>query len=177
MNVRNRSARRGISLIEVMVVISVLAALLGLCAVTIQLVMRVGSDAQARRSAAAALGRLAEQFREDVHACDDVQLRTSAGLRLRLNPRVMIDYELHAGRIARVESTDGQASRQESYVLGRNDTAVFDRRDDGPRRFLALVVNHKERPGQAEPIHPMEILALVGKDRPGASRSEGGQSR
>jgi prepilin-type N-terminal cleavage/methylation domain-containing protein len=174
---RNRVARRGVSLIELMVVISVLAVLLGLCAVTIQLLLRIGSDAQARRSASAALGRLAERFREDVHACDDVQLRTSAGLRLRLNPSVMIDYEVHAGRIARVESTDGQASRRESYVLGRNDTAVIDRRDDGPRRFLALVVNHKERPGRAEPNHPMEILALVGRDRPGASRSEGGQSR
>ena len=90
---------------------------------------------------------------------------------------MVIDYEVHAGRVARVESTDGQASRHESFVLGRNDTAGFDRRDDGPRRFLALVVGHKERPGQIDPSHPMEILALVGKDRPAASRSEGGQPR
>jgi prepilin-type N-terminal cleavage/methylation domain-containing protein len=177
MIVRNRANRRGTNLIELMVVISVLAVLLGLCAVTIQAVMRVGSDAQARRSAAAALGRLAEQFREDVHACDDVQLRPSAGLRLRPDPLMVIDYEVHAGRVARVESTGGQVSRHESYVLGRHDTAVFERRDDGPRRFLALVVNHKERRGQDEPTHPMEILALIGKDRPGPSRSEGGQPR
>ena len=81
---RPRRPAAAFTLIEMMVVMTGLAVLLGLCAVTIQLLLRVGSDAQARRSAAAALGRLAEQFREDVHACDDVQLRPSAGLRLRL---------------------------------------------------------------------------------------------
>ena len=48
-------ARRGVTLIEMMVVIGAVAMLLGLCAVTIQLLLRVSSDAQARRGAAMAL--------------------------------------------------------------------------------------------------------------------------
>jgi prepilin-type N-terminal cleavage/methylation domain-containing protein len=177
MIVRDRDARRGVSLIELLVVITVLAVLLGLCAITIQLLLRVGSDAQARRSAAASLGRLAEQFRADVHACDDVEVRPSAGLRLVLKPGVVIEYRVHAGSVARVESGEGRASRHESFVLGRHDTAAFDRRDEGARRFLALVIGHRERPGTIDPARPTEILALVGKDRPAASRPEGGQTR
>jgi prepilin-type N-terminal cleavage/methylation domain-containing protein len=177
MIVRDRVAHRGVTLIEMLVVITVLGVLLDLCAVTIQLLMRVGSNAQARRGAAAALGRLAEQFREDVHACDDAQLRPSAGLRLTLDPRVVVDYEVRDGRVARVESTDGQANRHESYDLGPNGSAVFERRDDGPRRFLALVVSHKASSGRPDPPHPRELLALVGKDRIDPSRSGGGQAR
>jgi type II secretory pathway component PulJ len=177
MIVRNRASRRGVSLIEMLVVISGLAVLLGLCAVTIQLLMRVSSEAQARRSHAAALGRLAEQFREDVHGCDDAQARPSAGLRLTRGPRVVIEYQPRDGRVDRVESVAGQASRHESFALGRHSTAVFERRDDGPRRFLALVVDHKASAGRPGPAHPVEILALVGKDRPGPARSKGGEAR
>ena len=82
MIVRNREARRGISLIELLVIMTGVAVILGLCAVTIQVLFRVSSDTQARRSASAALGRLAEQFREDVHACDGAELQPAAGLRL-----------------------------------------------------------------------------------------------
>lgn len=173
MIVGNRSSRRGVTLIELLVVISGVSVLLGLCAVTIQLLMRVSSDAQARRSHAAALGRLAEQFREDVRGCDDAQPRPSAGLRLTRGPRVVIDYQARDGRVDRIESVAGQASRHESFALGRHTSAAFERRDDGPRRFLALVVSHDARDGQPEPVHPTEVLALVGKDRPEPSRPKG----
>lgn len=172
-----RVPRRGISLIEMMVVISSLAILLGLSAVMIQLLLRLGSDAQARRSAAASLGRLAEQFRADVHASEAAEIRPAAGLRLKLDRDVVVDYELRTGRIARVESTGGQAVRHESYVLGRHDNAVFERREDGPRRFLALVIAREGGPGVADPPHPLEILALVGKDRTGPPSSGGGKPR
>jgi type II secretory pathway pseudopilin PulG len=177
MIVRNRASRHGYSLIEMIVVISGLAVLLGLCAITIQLVMRVGSDAQSRRSNAAALGRLAEQFREDVHGCDDAQAQSPGGLRLTRSPRVVIDYQTRDGRVDRIESVDGQASRHESFTLGRHSTVVFERRDDGPRRFLALVVDPNARTGRPDPARPMEILALVGMDRPVPTRSKGGEAQ
>jgi prepilin-type N-terminal cleavage/methylation domain-containing protein len=177
MIISNRVPRRGVTLIEMVAVITVFAVLLGLCAITIQLLMRVGSDAQTRRTAGAALGRLAEQFREDIHASDDVQLRPAAGLRLNRGPGVVIDYQTRDGRVDRVESVNGQASRHESYALDRHDSITFERRDDGPRRFLAMVVRHKVGSGQPDPPHPMEILALVGKDRNGLLASKGGPPR
>ena len=115
----DRPARRGSSLIELLVVITVVAVLLGLCAVTIQVLLRVEADAQARRSASATLGRLADQFREDVHACDVAEVRPAAGLRLSRDRGVAITYQAREGRVERVEAVAGQASRYESYDLGR----------------------------------------------------------
>jgi hypothetical protein len=145
--------------------------------VTIQALLRVSSDAQARRSASAALGRLAEQFREDVHGCDEAQLQPSGGLRLSREPRVTVTYTTRDGWVERVESTGRQAGRHEAYALGKGGTAVFQRRDDGPRRFLALLLSQKARAGRPDPPHPLEILALVGKDRAAPPRSKGGTSR
>jgi prepilin-type N-terminal cleavage/methylation domain-containing protein len=174
---RNRASRRGYSLIEMIVVISGLAVLLGLCAVTIQLLMCVSADAQARRSHAAALGRLAEQFREDVHGCDDAEARPAGGLRLTRRPRVVIDYQTREGRVDRIESVDGQVSQHESFTLGRHSSMALERRDVGLRRFLALVVNPNARTGRPDPARPMEILALVGRDRPESAPSKRGQAR
>lgn len=164
---RVRPPHRGLTLIETMVMISVLAILLGLAAVTMQVLMRLGGDTQSRRAAASAMGRLAERFREDVHACDDAEPRPPAGLRLRPDPRRSIDYEVQAGRVVRAETVDGQPGRRETYALDRHETAAFERRDDGPRSFLALVIRRTDRPGGVAPPHPMEVLALIGKARPG----------
>ncbi len=92
-------------------------------------------------------------------------------------PRVAIAYEVEDGRVDRIESVDDTENRRESYVLGRGRTASFEARDDGPRRFLALVVRREARPGQSDPARPLEVLALIGKDRPEAPRSKGGQPR
>jgi prepilin-type N-terminal cleavage/methylation domain-containing protein len=173
------TTRRGFTLIEMLAVMTCLAVMLGLCAVTIQVLLRTGADAQERRSATAAMGRLAEQFREDVHASDEAMVMASEDLRLARGPRprVAIAYEVEGGRVDRIESVDDTESRRESYVLGRGRSASFEARDDGPRRFLALVVRREARPGQSDPARPLEVLALIGKNRPEAPRPKGGQPR
>ncbi len=171
--------RRGFTLIEMLAVMTCLAIMMGLCAVTIQVLLRTGADAQERRSATAAIGRLSERFREDVHASDEAMVMASEDLRLARGPRprVAIAYEVEGGRVDRIESVDDTESRRESYVLGRGRSAAFEARDDGPRRFLALVVRPDARPEHPEPARTLEVLALVGKDRPAAPRSNGGQPR
>ena len=63
-----RSPRRGITIIEIMVVITGVAATLALCAITIQLLMRLNSDGHARLTAGVSLERLSQQIRQDAHA-------------------------------------------------------------------------------------------------------------
>lgn len=174
------SSRRGISLIEMMVAITCTSILLGLCAVSIQTLWRAAGDGQARRTAAAGLNRLAEQFREDVHAAsppgDGDPSETK--LRLALDGRITIAYQARAGRVDRIESSGDKVTRRESYVIGRDRSARFEHRDDGPRRFLALVVRHESRKGRTEPPRPIEILALPGKDRiEEFARPKGGPTR
>ncbi len=148
-------------------VITGTSVILGICVVSMQTLWRVAAQSQAQRSAAAAFARLAEQFREDVHGGDGdgMQLSGAIGVRLVRDARVTVAYEVHPGRVDRIESVGGKAARRESYVLGRDRSVRFERRDDGPRRFLALVLVHEGRKGRHDPPKPIEVLALVGKDR------------
>jgi prepilin-type N-terminal cleavage/methylation domain-containing protein len=173
------TTRRGFTLIEMLAVMTCLAIMMGLCVVTIQVLLRVGADARDRRSSTAALGRLAEQFREDVYASDEAMVLAPEDLRLARGPRprLAIAYEVEGGRVDRIESVDDTERRRESYMLGRGRSAAFEARNDGPRRFLVLVVHPDARPGHPDFARPMEVLALVGKDRPAAPRSKGGQPR
>ena len=178
-------ARRGITIIEVIVVMTGVATLLGLCAVTLQLLLRVNADGQSRLGAATALDRLASQFRADVHAADSAQLVEKAGgppapapsLRLANGSRRLVTYEARAGRVDRVESGTGKPTRHESYVLDRGAAVRFEHRDDGPRRFVAMVVTRRAGKEAVDPPRPLEVLALPGKDRLALARSEGGQSK
>jgi hypothetical protein len=156
-------------------VITSLTVMMGLCAVTIQLLLRVGADARERRSNTSALGRLAERFREDVHASEEAVVLAPQNLRLARGPRprIAIAYQVKGERVDRVESIDNTESRRDSYLLGRGRSAAFDSRGDGPRRFLALVVRPDARPEHPEPARPLEVLALVGRDRPAPPRSKG----
>jgi type II secretory pathway pseudopilin PulG len=184
--------RRGITIIEVIVVMTGVATLLGLCAVTLQLLLRLNADGQSRRAAASALERLASQFRTDVHAADTVQLvekpdgppakvtnlaAPAASLRLATGSRALVTYEVRAGRVDRVESGTGRPTRHESYALDRGALVRFAHRDDGPRRFLAMIVTTRAGKEPVDPLRPLEVLALPGKDRRALARAEGGQSK
>ena len=151
---------------------------LGLCAVTIQALLRVGSDAQARRAPRRHwAGWPSSSARTSMPA---TMSSSAPSERTPAEAAILgVDDRLRGARRARRSRRVDrrQASRHESYVLGRSDIAAFERRDDGPRRFLALVVRHKARAGQPDPPHPLEVLALDGKDRPAPPRRKGGQPR
>lgn len=176
MTVPRQKTRRGYSLIELMTVISVVGVLLGLCALTVQLLLRVSSDARDRSSTSASLGRLAERFREDVHSSHKADVEQAARLRLSIGsgPAIAIAYEAKSGRIDRVQSRDGTVVARESFALGRRATARFESRDDDPGRFVALVVIPDTRAGSTDSSHPLEILARVKIDRPPPAPEKGG---
>ncbi len=186
----SQSARRGYSLIELLVVITSVTVILGLCAVTIQALMRVNGDAQARLSASATFARLASQFRADVHGSDEVQLtpaspagsnpadaKVPAGLKLTRGPNVVIQYEARNGRVARDESIAGKRSRHESYLVGKGNVVVFERREEGSRPFIVMAMSRVTGREPLEPPQPLEVLALQGKDRSTTARPKGGQSK
>jgi hypothetical protein len=170
------------TLIEVVVVMTGVATMLGLCAVTIQVLMRLNTDSQARLSAATNLDRLASQFREDVHDCDGARLGGKAGeaaasLRLTLGPGRVITYAAREGRVDRTESGSGPTSRHESYALVHGSVVRFADRDEGPRRYVAMVVTPRAEKEPIDRLRSWEVLALRGKDRLGPLRPEGKGAR
>ena len=112
MTVRFHRARRprGITIIETIVVMTAVAAMLGLCVLMLQLLMRLSADSRARLDGATSLDRLARQFRRDVHEAGAArQLERPAakvaGLRLEPGPSHAVEYQLmENGKIARIET-------------------------------------------------------------------------
>ena len=187
---RQRVPRRGISLIELLVVMSSVAIVLGLCAVTIQLLFRLNADGHARFSASASFARLASQFREDIHASDRVALlpaakagagpgepKAATSLRLTRGPQTVITYEAREGRVARVETASGTMKGHESYVVGKSNMVAFERRDERSLRFVVMVMSRKVGKDALEPPRPLEVLALQGKDRPAIANTKGARPK
>jgi hypothetical protein len=169
-----RSARRGITIIEVLIVVTGVAMMLGLCAVSIQILMRLNAEGQARYGAAVALERLARQVRDDAHSSATAKidaLERTAGnptsLRLDLGPNHKVAYESRDGGVVRTESQAGKVVRHETYALSRGAIARFELRSEASRRLVALVVNRPAGKSQTEPPRPLEVVAVQGKDRVG----------
>jgi hypothetical protein len=176
-----RSGRRGFTLIETIVVVTGVGLLLGACAVTIQLLLRLNAYSHDRYSAAVALDRLGRRLRDDVHACDLAELVPEqkgqgqpSGLRLRLAADRLIRYEPRAGSVVRDESRSGKLVRHEAYSLPRGRAARFESRDEGSARLVALVVSSVPGRSGTDPPRPLEVLALPGKHQSGPNRKPGG---
>jgi hypothetical protein len=156
------------------------AAMLALCAITIQLLMRLNADGHDRLRAAASLERMAQQLRQDAHASESAEFDAKAAaergsLRLTLDPKHDIFYEPHHGAVVRIETKDGKPSRRESYSLPRGGVSRFGFRDEGKRRLILLVVTHESGKNPTEPARPLEVAALLGKDRVGPLGHSGGE--
>jgi hypothetical protein len=175
------SARRGISMIEIMIVVTGVTLLLGLCAVSIQLLMKLNADVQGRYGEAVALERLGRQLRDDVHASQSSQMAAAdqakkagqpAGLRLVLQPEQIVVYEFADGGVVRLETRAGKPVRHERFTLARGAGARFELRDEALRRLVVLVVSRPAGKSQAEPPRPLELVALQGKDHTGSPGKE-----
>jgi type II secretory pathway pseudopilin PulG len=179
---RGSVSRRGITLIETLIIVTMVGAVLGLCAVLIQLLGRLNSDARARATALTSLERLARQLREDAHASATAELQEKAaaqpaGLRLLPAPRRSIAYLAQPAEVVRTESDGGNIVRREAYRLPDDGNARFMLRTDGPCRLIVLVLRRMSEGGTLDPPRPLEIVALLGKDRAEAPERKGDPPR
>jgi hypothetical protein len=167
-----KAARRGITIIEVLIAATAIAMLLGLCAVSMQVLMKLNADGMARYSAAASFERLARQVRDDTHAsetaliaADEKKTQSPAALRLVMGPDHVVVYTAGDGGVVRTESRRGKVVRHETFALFRGAGARFEIRHEGSRSLVALAVTRAAGTGTAEPPRPLEVVALQGKDR------------
>jgi prepilin-type N-terminal cleavage/methylation domain-containing protein len=175
-------SRRGFTLIEALVVITVVGSLLGICAVLIQLLWRLNADAQVRANAMTTLERLGRQLRQDAHRSATVTLEGKAAARSRRllllpSPRRTIAYEKGRAEVLRTESEGATIVRREGYVLPEGGDARFELRTEGPRRLVVIVVSQKGSPKALEPAPPMEVLAVLGTERPHRAENSEGRTR
>ena len=167
-----RDRRRGFTIVEVMVLMTAVAVMLGMCVVVLQLALRLEIDARGRFDRATVLNQLAERFRADVRGARGVQVEDENAnpdpkqppvLRVESASGRSIEYRATgAGEVARVESEGDQVVHRETFRIPQTGEARMELRDFEGRRFAVLSIDTLTRPDRIDPARTLEVLALVG---------------
>lgn len=163
-----RPPRRALTMVEILVVISVMGVLMGTVATVVSRTLRAEARTQNHVSDIRAAWQLADQFRADVRGARRVVVPNDAnGNRLRVeaaNAQV-IDYSSDGRRILRtVADSSATPSRNDYYHLPDGVTAAFACFSSSERSFAQLSLTGA---GTA----PLPFVAEVGRDHRFASES------
>lgn len=150
--------RRGKSLIELLVVLTLVSGALGLCALTLTALFRTETQLRRDREQQIVADRLADLWRADAHgatACDigaEAVFTYAAGRRIR--------YSIETPRIWREVHRGDAVQHRDSFPLPALAEASFATRDEAGRTFAVLSI-------QAQPVDranavPVRAATFVG---------------
>ena len=155
--------RRGISLIELLAVLSGCSVVLGLTASLLHQTMRAQSHTRDFFDIERNAQRLARQFRSDVHAAaaDPIDVDAAGAgelLRIQLPDGQSVAYQRAAEKIIRIASqSDGPTAREE-YAL--SELMEIDVRElDAPQRYALSITSAPPQPSKESPPSPASIRA------------------
>jgi type II secretory pathway pseudopilin PulG len=166
---RPRRRRNGFSLIEILMVMGGVSLLMGLCAGLLHVMLRVDRTGRSHLVETTTIGRLAQQYRRDVHAAR-LARPTSGGdppagtLELTLADDRSVSYQSHGHSIDRIEHHRGDMARRETYRLPFCERPGFVVRDDDGLSWAVLRLPRADEPGPASLRHDLQLDALVGRD-------------
>jgi prepilin-type N-terminal cleavage/methylation domain-containing protein len=173
-------SRHGFTLVEMLVVATVLTFLLGLAAMVTHTLFRAQRSIRAemlwRRSAA----RLSLKFREDAHAAAEAELAAAdnaAGpprVTLVFSPDHQVQYRTRAEtpQIERIVIRGGAAVGRDTYRLPDGARATLELGEQNARPLLVLTVNSDDGPQAVRPA--LRFEALVGLSGGPVAGSENG---
>ncbi len=163
--------RRGHSLIELMVVIAVSSTLAAVTVGLLHTLFQMQQGGRKHLEVRRTLERLAEQFRDDVHAA--TQLRPMAagkgeggaaegpGWELPREGDHQVEYRLHAYQLLRTERQKDKLLRRESFALPPGTTAAMGTAETTP----GLVTLRIGRTIRIEAALALDQRFLEGKGR------------
>jgi prepilin-type N-terminal cleavage/methylation domain-containing protein len=157
--------RRGFSLIEMLVAITVGTVIFGIAVGTLHLLLRAEHTGRDRLYQTWTLGRLAEQFRSDIHAAvrpipgDDARQEE---WQFALAGDRIVTYRALPGEVEREQHTAGKLVHRESYVLPSGCSATIAVRSETLPAVASLVITGNGTPPAA--AGDMSVAAVLGKD-------------
>jgi len=164
---------RGSMMVELVVVITVGAILMGIGVTTIHLLLNCEHEEINSARHAASVSRLARIFREDIHAARDIDLPPAkpAVLIIKADDGLQIRYELDAHLATRVETRDETPTHRDVFYFPPHSELRFER--DGRtalvRLEFALAVRTlgagpQNKASQRPPARRLVIEAAPGRD-------------
>jgi prepilin-type N-terminal cleavage/methylation domain-containing protein len=123
---RRAPRRRGYSLVELLVVISVSSVLASVAVGLIGILMGVDRGGRRHLHETNALARLAQQFRADVAAAESASSDGPHELHLRLSGGRVVDYASEAGQATREERLGQESQMHEQFSLPEEARLAFE---------------------------------------------------
>lgn len=161
---RPASRRRGVTLVEMTVMMTAVAVMLGTCALMLGLAMRLQSDALDAFGRSETLDRLASRFRDDAHSARSAAV-DGRTLRLTGEADRSVEYRVdEAGGLSRVVVAGGKDAAREDYRLSESVGARTEAREVDGLPFAALAVDLQRRRDRIDPIRTWEVVAVVGRN-------------
>ncbi len=165
--------RRGITMIETLILITCVGVVLGIAAITIQSMLRLSADSQVRLASSLVFERLARQLRSDAHASETARLEAALPKApvprgtLELVPAAghLVTYTLREKSVDRDETLAGKKLRHESFMLPRGQHARFELGKEAGRVIVSLTVQPDPTSNPGASDSGLEVLGLVGKHR------------
>lgn len=159
--------RRGLSLIEMLVVITASAIVIGMVAGMIQMLIRAERAAQDHLVRTATADQLARSFRQHVRAAvqaDSEQRDGTATLQLKVGENAEVEFRSRKDAVIRIDREAGQVRRQEKYSLPARSVARFETHDDAGTTTVSLVVIHQPSATEQAPTRELRVEATLGRD-------------
>ncbi|TWU12695.1 hypothetical protein CA54_15200 [Symmachiella macrocystis] len=167
--------RRGISLIEMIVVIGASSIILLVGAGMLHTLMRSERVATESLVHATNHARLAAQFRDDIHAATTVSIQGEPGaddvLQITNPNAAEILYSQQGRLLVRRETEATHPPRHEQFRLPVDVRIRFAINDSGPHKIADLSWNFVDDDSMTSaeratrpPLNPLKIEAIIGKD-------------
>jgi hypothetical protein len=143
----NMTRRRGVSLLEVVTVIGISAALMGIAVGLLHTLMRAEETSRDLIVERAAKSRLADQFRRDVRAAESIsapggqsQTNASAVWELSAGPEQRIQYQAEPRALVRTEREGDKVLRRESFFLPDGAAVSIESAGDADPPIVSLQI-------------------------------------
>ncbi len=168
-----RSTRRGYALIEMVLAIGAVGIVLGMCGGLLHVLLRLDRAGRDHLVETATIGRLARQFRSDVHASTEARAGGDAGaaanLDLKLPEDRKIVYEAREREVVRTVHHGATVEKREAYRLPFSRNGRFLVRNTDSQVWVSLELRRgtakESETGPGSLRHDLQIEAVAGKDR------------
>jgi Tfp pilus assembly protein FimT len=177
---RSRKARRGVTIVEVLIVITVASAVMGVAITLLHLLLRSERNHSREIRTTVTLSRLTDLFRQDAHAATKLAV-TPAGagaaeLKLAETSGPDIAYTANEHVLSRVESAQATIAHRDQFHFPPGSEIRFEHDESPSRARIVIEMAPRQpqampgRPGRAARGRTFTIEAAVGRDRRFARR-------
>lgn len=171
MTANGRRSRRGFSLIEMLVAMTTMTFVMGVCVALLQMLLKLDAAGQTHVETEATIARAARVFRRDARSAAEVSRCPVGSESDRLGLTLpgadhAVEYRVRGDDLLRAEWHTGELVEQERFRLPARSSGRFEHREADGRGTVSLVFDRRGRKGDGEAtVRAFRIEAATGADR------------